>query len=86
MTKTDPSFAETNPGHMTDAEASPGLVEHRKAVFEFLRHLMTLDSAALVLIVTLIEKVFAAPSDRFAVGLAVGAFLASLLGGQSNGG
>ena len=81
MTKPDPSFAETEAGRMTEDEASSGLVEQRKAIFEFLRHLMTLDSAALVLIVTLIEKVFAAPGYRLAVGLAVGAFLVSLLGG-----
>ncbi len=45
-----PAFAETEAGRMTEAEVTPGFVEQRKAMFEFLRHLMTLDSAALILV------------------------------------
>lgn len=77
----DPAFAETEAGRMTEDEAAPGLVEQRKAIFEFLRHLMTLDSAALVLIVTLVEKVFPQPIGRLHVGISILAFLLSLLAG-----
>ena len=79
--KRDPAFAETEPGLMTEAEITPGFVEQRKAMFEFLSHLMTLDSAALILVPTLIEKVFPQPAGRIHVGISILAFLFSLLGG-----
>lgn len=71
-------FAETAPGVMTEEEASVGAGEQRRAMYEFLRHISTLDSAALVLIATLIEKVFAQPSQRGAIGSAMVCFLLSL--------
>lgn len=79
--KRNPAYAETDPGLMTEAEVTPGFVEQRKAMFEFLRHLMTLDSAALILVATLIEKVFPQPTGRIHVGISILAFLFSLLGG-----
>lgn len=75
------AFAETAPGAVTEEEADANRVDQRRALYEFLRHLMTLDSAALVFTVALIEKAFAQPVHRAAVGIAVGAFLASLIGG-----
>jgi len=39
---------------------------------------MTLDSGALVLVASLVKKVFNQPVQRGAVGVAVGAFLVSL--------
>jgi hypothetical protein len=42
---------------------------------------MTLDSGALVLVASLVEKVFNQPVQRGAVGVAVGAFLVSLIFG-----
>lgn len=75
------AFAETAPGAVTEEEADASRVDQRRALYEFLRHLMTLDSAALVFTVTLIEKAFAQPVHRAAVAIAVGSFLASLIGG-----
>jgi len=75
------AFAETAPSVVTEEEADANRVDQRRAVYELLRHLMTLDSAALILTVTLIEKVFAQPLHRGAVGLAIAAFLLSLIGG-----
>lgn len=75
------AFAETAPGVVTEQEADASRGDQRRALYEFLRHLMTLDSGALVFTVTLIEKVFAQPVRRTAVGFAIGAFLASLVAG-----
>jgi hypothetical protein len=75
------AFAETAPGAVTEEEADASRGDQRRALYEFLLHLMTLDSGALVLTVTLIEKVFAQPVNRSAVGVAVGALLASLVCG-----
>jgi hypothetical protein len=75
------AFVPTQPGLMTEEEASVARSDQRKAVYEFLRHIGTLDSAALVLIATLIEKVFAQPLHRGLVGGAVMAFLLSLFSG-----
>ena len=77
------AFAETAPGAVTEEEADASRVDQRRALYEFLRHLMTLDSAALVFTVTLIGKAFAQPVQRAAVAIAVGAFLASLIGGAA---
>lgn len=79
------AFVETAPGVVTEQEADASRLEQRRSLFEYLRHLMTLDTAALVLTVTLAEKVFAQPQRREAVGVAVGAFLLSLmLGGVAH--
>ena len=74
-------YADTKPQVYTEEEASAARLEQRKAIYEFFRHLMTLDSVALVLVATLIEKVFAQPVARGWVGAAVISFLASLVGG-----
>jgi len=75
------AFAETAPGVVTEEEADASRLEQRRSLLEFLRHLMTLDTAVLVLTVALIEKAFAAPQKRAAVAVAVGAFLLSLAAG-----
>ena len=72
-------FIATEPGVMTEEEADAGRSEQRRALYEFLRHLMTLDAGALVLVATIIEKVFPAPAHRAAIGLAVVAFLSSIV-------
>jgi len=64
---------------MTEEEATVGLGEQRRAMYDYLRHISTLDSAALVLIATLIEKVFAQPTHRVAIGAAMVFFLLSLM-------
>jgi hypothetical protein len=75
------SFVETAPGGMTDEEADASRLEQRRALHDFLRHLMTLDAGALVLVATLIEKVFAQPLQRNLVGVSIAAFFVSLLCG-----
>jgi hypothetical protein len=76
------SFVETAPGAMGEDEADTTRIEQRGALYEYLRHLMTLDAGALVLVASLIEKVFVQPVQRAAIGFAVSAFFASLLCGS----
>lgn len=66
---------------MTAEEVDSSRIEHQKAFYEFLRHVMTLDTGALVLIATLLEKVFPNPAGRAAAGLSVVLLLVSLLCG-----
>ena len=73
-------YAETAPGVMTEDEADANRLEQRRGIYDFLRHLMTLDAGVLVLIATLVEKVFAPPAHRWAIGLSVVAFFVSLMG------
>jgi uncharacterized membrane-anchored protein len=75
------AFVETTPGVITEAQADASRLEQRRSLLELQRHLMTLDSAALLLTATLIEKVFAQPLQRAAIGVAVIAFLLSLAAG-----
>ncbi len=75
------AFVETAPGVVTEEEAEAGRGERRRAMYEFLRHVMALDAAALVLTATLVVKTFAQPVQRASVGIAVVAFLVSLIGG-----
>lgn len=75
------AFIETAPGVVSEEEADASRADRRRALYELLRHLMTLDSVALVLTVTLIEKVFVQPVHRAAVAVAVGAFMLSLIVG-----
>ena len=79
------AFVDTAPGVVTEQEAETWRLQQRRSLLEFIRHLMTLDTAALVLTVTLIEKAFAQPLKRDAVAAAVGAFLLSLaIGGVAH--
>ena len=73
-------YSETFPGALTDAEVGAGRIKQRKSVYEFLRHLMTLDAGALVLIATLVEKVFTQPTHRAYVGVSVLLFFLGLMG------
>ncbi len=75
------AFVETAPGGVTEREAGASHAERRRALYALLRHLTALSSAALVLTATLVVKAFAQPVLRFGVGLAVVAFLLSLIGG-----
>ncbi len=75
------AFVETAPGVVSEEEADASRSERHRAMYEFLRHLMTLDSAALVLTAMLVEKAFAQPVLRASVGIAVVAFLVSLIAG-----
>lgn len=75
------AFVETAPGVVTDEEAEASRAERRRTLYEIVRHLMTLDAAALVFTVTLVGKAFSQPVQRASVGIAVIAFLVSLAGG-----
>ena len=79
------AFVETAPGGVIEQEADASRLDRDRSLLEFIRHLMTLDTAALVLTVALIEKAFAQPLKRVAVAVAVGAFLLSLaIGGVAH--
>ncbi|MEO8523474.1 MAG: hypothetical protein ABI460_02025 [Caldimonas sp.] len=74
------AFAETAPGVVSEEDGGANRRDQRRALFEFLRHDMTMAAGALLFTVTLIEKAFAQPVNRSAVAWAVGAFLASFAG------
>ena len=79
------AFADTAPGIVTEQEAAASRLEQRRHLLAFLRRLLTLDTVALLLIATLIEKAFASAQRREAVTIAVGAFLLSLaIGGLAH--
>lgn len=75
------AFVETAPGVIGEDEAETGPVERRRAIYDLLRLFMTLDAVALLVTATLIQKTFAQPVLRASVGIAVAAFLVSLVGG-----
>ena len=73
------AYVETAPGVVAEEEADAGL-DRRRSLLEFLRQLVALDAAALLLTVTLLGRAFTQPVQRGAVALAIGAFLLSLAG------
>lgn len=75
------AFVETAPGVVTEEEAETSRSDQRRVMYEFLRHVMTLDAVALVLTATLIARAFAQPVRRASVGIAVLLFLFSLMAG-----
>jgi hypothetical protein len=58
------AFADTAPGIVTEQEAAASRHEQRSHLLAFLRRLLTLDTVALLLIATLIEKAFASAQRR----------------------
>jgi hypothetical protein len=78
------AFVDTAPGVVTEQDAETWRLDRRRALFAFMRHLMTLATVALVLTVALIERAFAREQRREAVAVAIGAFLLSLaIGGAA---
>lgn len=75
------SFIDTAPSAIGD-EADAGRLEQRHALHGLLRHVMTVDALALVLVASLIEKAFAQPTQRMAVAVGVAAFFLSLVCGS----
>jgi len=76
------AFVETAPGGITEEEADTNRRAQRRSLLAFVQRLVALDAAALLLVVTLVEKAFAQPQRREWVGVAVGAFvLAVAVGG-----
>jgi MFS family permease len=79
------AFVDTAPGVVTEQDAQTWRLDRRRALFAFIRHLMTLATVALVLTVTLIERAFAREQSREVVAMAIGAFLLSLaIGGAAH--
>jgi len=75
------AFVETAPGGVSEEETEATRGDRRRALYELLRHLMTLDALALLLAAILIGKVFVQPVQRPSVGVAVVAFFVSLVAG-----
>jgi hypothetical protein len=73
------AFVETAPGVVTEEEAEAGRRDRRRSLLAFLRQLVALDAAALLLTVTLLGRAFAQPVQRGAVALAIVAFLLGLV-------
>ena len=79
------AFVDTAPGVVTEQEAGASRHEQRGQLLAFVRSLLTLDTVAVLLIATLIDKAFASAQRREAVIAAVGAFLLSLaIGGVAH--
>jgi hypothetical protein len=76
------SFVDTAPGVMSKDQADDTRIEQRGALYGYLRHLMTLDAGALVLVASLLARAFVQPLQRGAVGMAVSAFFVSLFCGS----
>ena len=75
------AFVETTPGVIGEEEADAGGLEQRRSLRAFVLRVVSLDTAALVLVVALIDKAFAQPQRRELVAVAVGAFLLSVVAG-----
>jgi hypothetical protein len=69
---------DTQPGEFTEAELHSSIIDQHKAQLDVLKHITTLDTAVLLVVVAFIEKVFVAPRLQWVVGLAVLSLLASL--------
>ena len=65
--KSDP---ETEPGEFTDSELHQSRVDQYKAQIDVLKHVATLDTGALLIVVALLEKVFKAPHYQGLIGFA----------------
>ena len=79
------AFVDTAPAVFTEQDATTERVERRCALLAFIRLLMAFDTAALLLIVALIDKAFAQAQRRETVTVAVGAFLLGLaIGGVAH--
>jgi hypothetical protein len=69
---------DTEPGEFSDAELHSSIIDQHKAQIDVVKHVSTLDTAALVVIVAFVEKVFVAPKMLWMVGLSVLCLLVSL--------
>ena len=53
--------------------------EETKVMMDYLKHLTTLSTGSLLLLVTFIEKIFVHPEWKFLVVIAIGSFLVSIV-------
>lgn len=54
-------FHETIPGDLTESEWHPSRGEQHRAMHDMVKHMSTLSSGSLVLVITLMDKVFQKP-------------------------
>jgi hypothetical protein len=69
---------DTEPGEFTEAELHSSIIDQHKAQIDVLKHISTLDTAVLLVVVAFVDKVLVAPRLQWMVGLAVLSLLASL--------
>ncbi|MDT8999986.1 hypothetical protein RQP53_11990 [Paucibacter sp. APW11] len=65
--------------HPTAEQRHKDFIESQKTGYDFFKHLTTLSTASLVLLSTLLEKFFRAPSWRVLIGVAFLGFFVSLV-------
>jgi len=70
----------TEPGEFTDSELHSSRIDQHKAQIDVLKHVATLDTAVLLVVVAMVEKVFKTPHAQVWIGAAVLCLLTSLLG------
>lgn len=73
-------FAATEPGDFSESELHSSRIDQWKAQLDVLKHVATLDSASLLVIFAMLEKVFPVAHHKGFVGISILAFLASLIG------
>jgi len=61
------------------SEWHPSKGDQYRALCDYLKHVATLSAGSILLVATMLEKMFAQPSSRGWVSLAVGSFLVSLM-------
>ncbi len=76
MAKT--SDPETEPGEFSDSELHQTRIDQYKAQLDVLKHVATLDTGTLLIVVAIFEKVFNAPHYQALVGIGVLLLLTSL--------
>ncbi|CAM5793095.1 hypothetical protein [Rhizobacter fulvus] len=69
---------DTQPGEFTEAELHSSIIDQHKAQLDVLKHISTLDTAILLVVVAFVEKVFVAPRMQWMIGFAVLCLLSSL--------
>lgn len=69
----------TEPGEFADSELHSSRIDQYKAQIDVLKHIATLDTGALLVIIAFVEKVFKSSHHQYLVGLAVLFLLGSLL-------
>ena len=69
---------DTEPGEFLEADLHSSRIDQHKAQIDVLKHVATLDTGALLVVVALVEKVFPAPHAKPVIGAAVICLLISL--------
>lgn len=65
--------------HPTDEQRHKDLIEGLKSLYDFFKHMTTLSTGSLLLLATLLEKFFKAPSWSALIGLTFVGFIGSLV-------